>query len=104
MKEKFVMTSLLVGGVADIATTAVGLSQGFQEVGGFGSHAAETGNMNGAYIYRMAVTAILIGIYAYSKENPNRFSYSIDRAARISNLILWGVVALNAVQLAGAMR
>lgn len=94
------MTTFLVGGLGDVATTAVGLSNGFREVGPLGSQLMEADNHTGAYVARIAVTAVLLGLYALSKEHPNRFTYSVDRAMRISNVITWGIVALNAVQIA----
>jgi energy-converting hydrogenase Eha subunit A len=100
MKEKFIMTSFFVAGLSDIATTAIGLENGMVERGIAGKNLAETNNMVGAYVFRIAVTSVLIGLYAFSKENPSRFSFSIDRATRIANVICWGVVALNATQLA----
>jgi hypothetical protein len=104
MKERFIMTSFFAAGVTDITTTAVALNSGLIEGGFAGRNLAEMHNMAGAYVFRMAVTSVLIGLYAYSKENPNRFSFSIDRATRIANIISWGVAALNAVQLAMIYR
>jgi energy-converting hydrogenase Eha subunit A len=100
MKEKFVMSTFFIGGMSDVATTAVGLANGFKEVGPLASHLMEVDNDTGAYITRIAVTSVMLGVYALSKEYPNRFSYSVDRAMRISNLITWGIVALNVVQIA----
>jgi hypothetical protein len=104
MKEKFMMTSFFAAGVTDVATTAVALNAGLVEVGLGARNLAEANNMAGAYVFRMAVTSVLIGLYAFSKEHPNRFSFSIDRATRIANIISWGVAALNAVQLTMVYR
>ncbi len=98
MKERFVMTSLMASAYADITSTFIGLNNGFHEVGFLGSQMAEHNAMTHAYISRIAVTAIFIGIYALSKENPSRFTFSVDRAARIGNLLSWGAVTLNALQ------
>lgn len=99
MKEKFVMTTFFAAGLTDVATTAVALKSGFSEIGIIGSRMHEVGNPDGMYVYRMAVTAVLIGLYAFSKEHPSRYSFSIDRATRIANIISWGVVALNSIQI-----
>lgn len=104
MKEKFIMTTFFAGGMADIATTAIGLNAGFKEIGFLGSYMSEMNNMTGAYIVRTAISAILIGLYALTKEKNSRFAISFDGAVRISNVISWGVVALNAVQVAHALR
>lgn len=99
MKEKFIMSSLFVGSVGDVATTAYALNQGLSEKGVMGARLMEMNNPTGAFIYRMAVTAVIIGIYAIAQEKPGRFTFSIDRAARIANVITWGITALNAVQI-----
>lgn len=100
MKEKLLMTSFFVGSMGDIATTAYALNVGLPEKGVMGMRLAEMNNMTGAYIYRIAATVMLIGIYAISKERPGRFTFSADRALRAANLITWGITALNAVQIA----
>lgn len=93
------MTSLMTAAYADIGSTAIGLTRGFHEVGFLASQ-FEQNAMTTAFITRLAVTSVLVGIYAISKEYPNRLTFSVDKAARITNIITWGVVALNAVQLA----
>lgn len=103
MKEKFVMASFLTAGVADVATTMAALNIGLTESGIFGQKMAETENMNGAYMYRLAVTSIIVALYAFSKENPSRYSFSIDKATRIANIISWGIVTLNTLNIAAAI-
>lgn len=99
MKEKVIMTSVLTAGFADVGTTAMGLNMGFVEVGILPSHMIESGLATEAYITRIAVSAVLIGIYALSKQYPHKFTDSVDKGIRIGNIVAWGVAALNAVQL-----
>lgn len=99
MKEKIIMTSVVTAAFADAGTTAMGLNMGFREVGILPSHMVESGLTTEAYITRIAVSAVLIGIYALSKQYPNKYSDSVDKGIRIGNLVAWGVAALNAVQL-----
>jgi len=98
------MTSLLAASVADVVTTGVGLNVGLTESGFAGSHFIESGNPDAAYVSRVAVTALLIGVYALSKEYPGRFSYSIDKAMNILNVVAWGIVVLNTAQIAGLIK
>lgn len=100
MKEKVIMTSVLAAGFADVGTTAIGLNSGFREVGILASQMVESGHTTEAYLTRIAVSAILIGIYAVSKEYPNKFTNSIDKGIRIGNIFAWGIAALNAAQIA----
>ncbi|SRR5581483_4388828 len=99
MKEKFVMTSVFASSIADVVSTHIGLSNGLQEVGIFGRMSFENHLITNAYISRVAMTAVLIGVYALCKQYPNRFSFSVDKATRIVNVITWGAVALNMAQL-----
>jgi hypothetical protein len=99
MKEKFVMTSVFIASLGDVASTHLGISHGLKEMGVLGSHFFETNSMANAYIVRVATTALLIGVYALSKEYPGDFSFSIDKATRIINVLSWGVVSLNMLQL-----
>lgn len=104
MKERFVMTTFMMAGLADVATTMGNLNLGYKEIGIAAGPMVEMGNHTGAYVYRMTVTAVLIGLYAFSKEHPHRFSFSIDRGVRIANVISWGIVTLNTMQLAQTLR
>jgi hypothetical protein len=99
MKERILMTSVLIGSMADVVSTHMGLNLGLKEIGLVGSLNFENHSMTNAYISRIAVTALIIGMYALTKEYPNRLSYSVDKATRIINLITWGVVAMNSIQL-----
>ncbi len=104
MKEKFVMTTFFAGGMADVATTMVGLRLGIQEGGIAGGPLVEQGYETNAYVFRVAVTAAWIGLYSLSKQHPGRWDFSIDRAVRIANVISWSVAVMNAIEVAGVLR
>lgn len=93
------MTSVLSAGFADVGTTAMGLNFGFSEVGILPSYMVESGLTTEAYMTRIAVSAVLIGIYALSKQYPHKYTDAVDKGIRIGNIIAWGVAALNAAQL-----
>lgn len=99
MGERFTMTTFFIAGVVDIATTLIGTNLGLREVGPLGNIANSLDQMNFAYVTRMSVTAGLVGIYALSKKYPGRYSFSVDKALRASNVLCWGVVALNTIQI-----
>ncbi len=82
-----------------VATKQLLATGKFEEVGILGRQLFSEGNMTGAYIARMGFAAVLIGVYALSKEYPNSLSFSVDRAMRISNVLVWGVLAVNMAQL-----
>lgn len=95
MKEKFMMTSCLLAGVGDVATSALGLSVGLREVSPLAGQLVEAGNADAAFISRMASTAVLIGLYALSRKHAGVYTQGLDNILGISNVIAWGVVALN---------
>ncbi len=104
MKEKFIMTSFLAGQLADASITTIGLSANFSEKGYWINHLLETGGMTNALLAKMAVTAVVIGLYALSKEKNSRHFPAIDKGTRVGNLVTWGVVALNTLRLVGYFR
>lgn len=96
MKEKIMMTSVVAASVADVLTTKIGLALGANEVGFIGRHMVESGMVDEAMFLRLGVAVTLMGIYALSKEYPNKYSDAIDKGVRIGNLYAWGIAALNA--------
>lgn len=103
MKEKLNMSLFMAAGLGDIATTSFALSQGYKEAWILGPF-VEKYNLTGALIFRMAVTAVVIGGYALTKERNGRFAYSFDKALRLGNVFYWGILAINTLQLAAGGR
>ena len=102
MKEKFVMTSLLASVFANAGTTMVGFSRGHTEISPLLQTFTERGDVSEAIIVKTAVISAIICLYALSKQNPGRWEFSIDRSARIINVLSWSAAALNAARLSGA--
>ena len=95
------MTSFVAGQIADASITTIALGVGFPERGVGMSRLLETGGITDALLVKMAVTVIITGLYAISKELGSRHFWSIDKGTRIGNLVTWGAVALNTLRLAG---
>ena len=104
MKEKFEMTTFMMGAFADVVSTQMAMGLGMKEVGIASRGMMESGAQSAAYALRVAVPAILIGLYALTKKHGGRWEFSLDRAMRIGNIVCWGVVALNMAQIAGAIK
>lgn len=100
MKEKPLMTSFLAANFLDIATTAYGVGLGFREVGIYGKNMVESGHISDTFLLRTAVTAIYIGTYALAKKSESSFSFPLEKSMQIANVLSWGVMAFNAVQIA----
>lgn len=97
MHEKFIVTSVMTAGLADVATSVIGFAKGLEEGGLLASHLIEQGDVNEAILARMGVATVLMVIYLLNKERPNKYSRSIDRGIRVGNIYAWSVAALNAV-------
>jgi len=98
------MTTFFAGGMADVLSTEIGLQVGLNEAGIMGKSHIEAGRGHEAYMVRIAVTAVLIGLYALSKKHGGRWEFPLDKAIRIGNLITWGADVLNVVQIAHTIR
>lgn len=86
---------------ADLLSTLYGIygaHMHLYEAGILGTQNFEMGNLSESIILRVAVPTVLTGIYALSKENPNRLTFTIDKTMRIANVLCWAFVALNTVQ------
>jgi|SRR3989344_8792725 len=105
MKEKFIATSLFAGAIADVSTTLIGFSKGVPE-GMIGmKNVIENSGVDDALILKMAVTSLIIGVYALSKQTEwERLGKSTDKAARLFNVCIWAGAALNAAYLARAFN
>lgn len=104
MKEKFVVTTFLAGHLADASISTIGIAANFSEHGFLANRLLETEGLPNALLAKMAVTAVVIGLYAFSKENNSRFFPPVYQAMRFTNLITWGLVALNSLKLVGYFR
>ncbi len=101
LKDKLLMTSFFVAALVDILTTGVGLNLGtFREIGWIGSQQVGAGTPMNAMVFRMAVTAFMVGMYALTKERGHKpLVYSFEKAVATTNLLSWSVVFFNAFQI-----
>lgn len=97
MNERFLMSSVMTAGIADVYTSLIGFSQGIEEGGLLAGYLVEKGDVDGAIWARIGVAALLVGLYALNKEFPNKYSEAIDKGVRAGNLYAWSVAALNAI-------
>ena len=101
MKENSVAKSFFVANLADVGSTIIGVRLGMQEIGGVAGPMIESGNEEVFYLLKMGITAGLIGIYLLSQEKGGRLGYVVGNSVRILNILTWGVIALNTVQIVG---
>lgn len=101
MKEKVLMTSFFIAGAVDMASTSYGLTlPGFTEQGIAGAQFVESGQFTHALLVRTAVTAWMIGTYALTKTHQSRWTFPVEKAMAINNVICWGINVLNVSQIA----
>jgi hypothetical protein len=104
MKEKFTMTAFAGSQMADAAISTLAICTGALETGPFMGLVVEKGGLDQALITKMAITVVLIGLYAISNKNESKYFKPIDKALRLGNLITWGVVALQTVGMIGYFK
>ena len=96
MKEKLLMTSFYLGNFADAAITMVGINQpGFRELNQAADNLISNGGIYNALVGKMAIVAVLTGIYALTASENGRFKWPVERAMQIGNVVVWGAVAWN---------
>ena len=100
MKERALMASFFAGGLAGVGITSLGLSMGgFKEAGVIASGLVEEGRFDDAVIVRIGVTVLMTGLYAILKERDSEFAPSLEKSLQISNVIVWAVDLLSAMQI-----
>lgn len=104
MKEKQLINSFVLANVSDVVSTAVGLSlPGVAEKGVSAQDMFAQGRFSEALIVKSAITAFMIGIYALAAHRQARLYPAIDKALKISTIILWLVVAWNELNIGLAL-
>lgn len=100
-REKVLITSFFLAGLADIGSTAIALSlAGFREVGLNGARQVAAGSTVNALVFRMAVTAFMIGMYALCKHwGHGRLAYAFEKTLTATTPLAWGVALLNVFQI-----
>ena len=99
MGERSVMSSFLLGNLAESATTAFGLGFGLSEKGLVASPLTEQNEIS-FFILKTGVTAVLIGLTALAKDQGyKRTGYVLGKTMKITNLIVWGATAINTARI-----
>lgn len=104
-KEKRLINSFLLANICDIVVTAVALSlPGFVEKGLVAGEMFEQARFIEPVIFKIAITAFMIGIYALAMHRRGRWSSPIATALRIGTIVVWVVVAWNELNVALALN
>lgn len=105
IKEKRLINSFLLANICDIAITAIALSlPGFVEKGLVAGEMFEQARFIEPVIFKIAITAFMIGIYALAVHRRGRWSIPIATALKIGTVVVWMVVAWNELNVALALN
>lgn len=95
-KEKRLINSFLLANICDIVITAIALSlPGFVEKGLVAGNMFEQARFLEPIIFKIAITAFMIGLYALAMHRRGRWSDPIATALKIGTVVVWSVVAWN---------
>lgn len=105
IKEKRLINSFLLANICDIAITAIALTlPGFVEKGLVAGELFEQARFVEPVIFKIAITAFMIGIYALAMHRRGRWSSPIATALKIGTVVVWMVVAWNELNVALALK
>lgn len=100
MKEKALITSFFTAMAADSAISYLfTMNEGWREGNWLVASKIEQGELNQVIIAKMGFTAVLIGTYALSSKLNSRWEYPTRKALQISNVIMWGFMVWNTVNI-----
>lgn len=104
IKEKKLINSFVLANLCDALLTGIALQlPGFMEKGFVAGEMLAQSRVFELLIFKTAVTAFMIGIYALAAHRKSRFSHSIEVALRIGTVVVWCVVAWNELNIALAL-
>jgi hypothetical protein len=105
MKEMKLINSFVLANISDAVVTGVGLHlPGMTERGVRASEMFAQGQISEMLIFKTAITALMIGIYALAASRRVRWAYPIEAALKIGNVLLWVVVAWNELNVGLALN
>jgi len=96
-KEKSLIRSFVVANYFDTISTLFALE--FPNLKEVGILATEVG-LTETIVVKAGVTACLVGVYALAKTKGSRLAFPLEKALKISNVIVWGATVLNIAQIA----
>lgn len=103
-KARKLINSFVLANVCDALITGVALNlPGFVEKGIVAQHMLANAQGIRVLIFKIAVTALLIGVYALFTERRGRWSFAIHNGLQIGTVIVWAVVAWNELNVALAL-
>ena len=105
VRGKTLMTSFFAAEMLDTGMTKLVVGHlGGREINPVGVELMNNLGTDGAFILKTALTAFLIGMYALASDHNLKaagidFKYGLERSLQWGNLMLWGIVAWNSVNL-----
>jgi hypothetical protein len=101
LKEKALITMFFLGNFVDSTSTPIILAQeGWSEMNSLAAQKFGDGEMYEVIMIKMLLTATMIGTYALAKGINSKLEYPLEKALRIGNLVVWGVLVWNTVNIA----
>jgi len=95
-KGKRLIHSFILANLCDALLTGLALSlPGFVEKGLLAADMLAQAKVIELLIFKTAMVAFMVGIYALTAHRSGRWSYSIEAALKIGTVIVWLVVAWN---------
>lgn len=96
--------SFLLANVCDGVLTAIALQlPGFSEKGFVAGEMLSQAMVVELVIFKIAITAFMIGIYALAVQDKGRWSFPVETALRIGTGIVWTIVAWNELNIVFAL-
>lgn len=103
-REKRQINSFVLANLCDALLTAIALNlPGFVEKGVLGQPMLADARVIPLLIFKTAVTALMIGLFALAARRDGQWSYAIKVALRIGTVIVWAVVAWNELNIVLAL-
>jgi hypothetical protein len=104
-KGKRLIHSFILANICDALLTGIALQlPGFMEKGFLAGEMMAQAKVIELLIFKTAITAFMIGIYALAAHRNGRWSSSIETALKIGTVVVWIVVAWNELNILLALR
>ncbi len=104
VKDKRLINSFILANICDTLLTGIALQlPGFMEKGFLAGRMLEQAQGLELLIFKTAITAFMIGIFALAAHHQGRWSHPIKTALRIGTMVVWCVVAWNELNIALAL-
>ncbi|MFA5987942.1 MAG: hypothetical protein WC797_04835 [Candidatus Paceibacterota bacterium] len=101
MKEKFLAATFVAGQLADASITTLGVSIHHAENSLWMKSLQEQGGLSHMLVAKIAVSSLVLGLYAISREANSKYASPVEKGLIIGNLATWVVVSYNTLRLIG---